>query len=438
MKNQLLTKIVLLIGFMLVAIGIACAQGEKNTVAGVAFSTAAILLYVGMFALTKLVLNIPGILSLFWLGGIGVASFKLSHLSSKWENETWIALIGFYAVFIATYFLVDKIKTKTTYHNQTEISNEKLFKSIIILTTITTLAFLAEVFILGYIPIATKNTPHAYSYFHVTGIHYFTVSTVFIIPLAYLYRKKTKENTITIFLCCLLSILIPIMCVSRFFVMVTIILTMFVVIHEQKQINAKKTFLIIGIALIILVPLYVLVTYFRSHSVAYLNEIFEMKNQNIPIFITQPYMYIANNFENLNCLVRDCTSLLHGRRMLFPFFALTGLKFIFPESFLVTETIYITKKELTTLTLIYDSYFDFGVVGVLVFGVLLGGVGAFLTKKMLHTQNPFAKLLYLQFVVYMMLSFFTTWFSNPTTWFWFVLTIAGWIYTSPIRLKERT
>lgn len=68
MKNQLLTKIVLLIGFMLVAIGIACAQGEKNTVAGVAFSTAAILLYVGMFALTKLVLNIPGILSLFWLG----------------------------------------------------------------------------------------------------------------------------------------------------------------------------------------------------------------------------------------------------------------------------------------------------------------------------------------------------------------------------------
>ena len=35
----------------------------------------------------------------------------------------------------------------------------------------------------------------------------------------------------------------------------------------------------------------------------YLNGIFEMKNAATPIFITQPYMYIANNYDNFDCLV---------------------------------------------------------------------------------------------------------------------------------------
>ena len=42
-----------------------------------------------------------------------------------------------------------------------------------------------------------------------------------------------------------------------------------------------------------------------------------------------------------------------------------------------------------------------------------------LLKKM---RNPVGYLFYAQIAMYFALSFFTTWFSNPTTWFWFVLT----------------
>ena len=98
-----------------------------------------------------------------------------------------------------------------------------------------------------------------------------------------------------------------------------------------------------------MVPLYVMLTIARSHDVTYLNGIFEMKNSSTPIFITQPYMYIANNYENFNCLVEQLPAHSLGLKMLFPVWALTGLKFLIPS--LVNFPIYVDKVELTTVTL---------------------------------------------------------------------------------------
>ena len=48
---------------------------------------------------------------------------------------------------------------------------------------------------------------------------------------------------------------------------------------------------------------------------------------------------------------------------MFPLWAFTGLKFLKPE--LVNWPLYTTKEELTTVTLFYDAYYDFGVAGVI-------------------------------------------------------------------------
>ena len=145
-----------------------------------------------------------------------------------------------------------------------------------------------------------------------------------------------------------------------------------------------------------------------------------MKNRNMPIFITQPYMYIANNFDNFNCLVKELPAHTLGLRQLFPLFALTGLKFLFPS--LVSFPLYITKTELTTVTLIYDAYYDFGLLGVVLLGLILGGLCLWAEKNANRGRNPLGLLFYGQLSMYLVFSFFTTWFSNPTTWFWFGLT----------------
>lgn len=76
----------------------------------------------------------------------------------------------------------------------------------------------------------------------------------------------------------------------------------------------------------------------------------------------------------------------------------------------------------------YDAYYDFGWVGVLVFSCLLGLVAYVLSVKLREMRNPIGYLLYAQMAAYLTLSFFTTWFSNTTTWFLLIVTALMALY----------
>ena len=113
--------------------------------------------------------------------------------------------------------------------------------------------------------------------------------------------------------------------------------------------------------------------------------------------------------------------------MLFPVFALTGMKFSHPE--LVSFPLYVTKEELTTLTLIYDAYYDFGIPGVMIFTFVTGLVTSWLEERVSGDGiKPVTVFIYSQVMFYLLFSFFTTWFSNPATWFYFIASIAIGIY----------
>ena len=146
---------------------------------------------------------------------------------------------------------------------------------------------------------------------------------------------------------------------------------------------------------------------------------------NVPIFISQPYIYISNNYDNFNYLVSNISSYSLGLKSLYPFIALTGLKFFMPA--LADFPIYVVKEELSTLTLVYDAYYDFGIFGIILFGILLGCMIYVLERLMYTKNNPIVYLIYAQSTLYLLLSFFTTWFSNPTTWFYFAISVLIYI-----------
>ena len=277
---------------------------------------------------------------------------------------------------------------------------------------------------LKYIPLFVKGVPHAYSEFHISGVHYFTVSCVLVPSLAVLFflegGSRRRYRNVMAVLMTIISLAIPIMCVSRFQLIFAVLTACFTFGAYYRRMSP---WLLPALAVVVL-PFYVILTIARSHDVAYLNGIFEMKNSQMPIFISQPYIYIANNYENFDCLVEALPRHTFGIRMLFPVWALTGLKFVFP--YLISFPIYVTKTELTTTTLFYDAYYDFGVLGVAVLACILGSAAFWLVNAVrdMKSQNPMKYMLYGQFAVYMMLSFFTTWFSNPTTWFYFAVTAA--------------
>ena len=269
------------------------------------------------------------------------------------------------------------------------------------------------------------GVPHAYSYFHVTGVHYFTVSSVLVPSMAVVYGamlrrrggnlQKSRGFWAAVVLAAL-SLALPVLCVSRFQLIMAAGMALFTFISINEAIRLRYVLLLAAF----MIPAYLGLTVMRSHSVSYLNGIFEMKNSATPIFITQPYMYIANNYDNFNCLVEGLEEYARGRRMLFPLWAFTGLKFVAP--FLVNFPLFVTKEELTTVTLFYDAYYDFGLAGMILFGAVLGAICCLLVRRREREHSMAEHLVYAQIAMYMALSFFTTWFSNPTTWFYLGVT----------------
>lgn len=357
-----------------------------------------------------------------------MACLKLSYLQSDWNPITWVCFYLALAGFWLTYEFSGQL-AKEHYGRRRQRRGffiRPVYRCMQGLTLVSLGAFLFEVVKLKYVPLLVRGVPHAYSEFHISGVHYFTVSCVLVPSLAVLFfleggSGRTYRNVMAVVMA-LVALIIPLLCVSRFQLIFSVLVACFTFGAYQRRLNP---WVLPAIAAALL-PFYVILTIARSHDIAYLNGIFEMKNSQLPIFISQPYIYIANNYENFDCLVEALPKHTFGIRMLFPVWALTGLKFLFPQ--LISYPPYVTKTELTTVTLFYDAYYDFGILGVIVFACALGFVAQLLVRKAEEMKNPIGYLFYSQFGVYMMLSFFTTWFSNPTTWFYLAVTGVMAIY----------
>ena len=418
--------------------GMLFASSAHYYMSGGSLILAALYLYFYDYKKSGNPLHLRALFSLFWVGGEGVSCLKLSRLQTEWDLITWasffVALAAFWTVFELAenkVFTPERRKESKKAEELLIADSFGMYTAILLLTAVSFGAFLLEAAVLGYVPFFLRGVPHAYSYFHISGVHYFTVSCVLVPSMAVILflkgRGLTGRQKVFTAAALILSLLIPVLCVSRFQLIFAVILA----VLTYMQVSGKKKLRYLFAAAAGLIPLYVVLTIARSHDVAYLNGIFEMKNENTPIFITQPYMYIANNYDNFNCLVTELPRHTLGVKGLFPLWALTGLKFLKPE--LVAYPIFTTKEELTTVTLFYDAYYDFGVAGVFFFAAVLGFAAAWLMERAARPGNPFWQLFYSQAAMYFMLSFFTTWYSNPTTWFYFAATGAAALYVELVR-----
>lgn len=435
---------------------------------GLCLIFAAAFLYLTEYRRTRSTLNLRGLLALGLIGGEGVARFQLSRLSTDWTMQTWLSFYVFYLIFDLSAQFAEQVWTAgadrrvsgsevsrsadsasngvrdaCVFHGCPWTEDEELaemmdgkcghgrpargektgpdlryFRYVLVgLLGISWAAFFFEARRLGFVPLFTVDTPHAYSYFHVKGVHYFTTLAVLTPAVSMLYlsarRKHGLRPDVLALLGLLLPILLTLLMVSRFQFMISVILAVFVALLSGRRYKLWQLLLLLAL----MVAAYVFITIERAHSVEYLNGIFEMKDPSTPIFITQPYMYIANNYDNFNVMTCELTTHAHGLRMLYPFVTLSGLKFFVP-ALAQGFPLFVTKEELTTVTMLYDAWYDFGLAGIVLFAVVLGLVSGAVSRACRKDRNPFSVLLYAQLAFYYLVSFFTTWFSNPATWFY--------------------
>ena len=381
-------------------------------------------------------LDLRILLTLSWVGGIALSTLKLSRLQSVWSFKMWASLFLFY---YAALFVHDLISSGfrdsgpltpgfglVRADESVKRFRKKIWSCILIILTLGMVSFAAEIVAFkGELPILSDK-PHAYTAFHITGIHYFIVSMIFVPVLSVLYLFSgpvSKKELVLLSLASDSVFLVYVLMLSKLQLVFTVVLPAMAVLLLQRRFRTRTVFLWFLLLLIILMSGLVVLMSLRHYPEGYLEGIFKFKDPETAPAFQYVYTYIVNNFENLNLLTEHLQDYSYGVRQLFPAFALTGAKFLPKVQALMAVERYLTIEELTTVTILYDAYGDFGIAGTAVFGIFLGAVNGYVSELFRRKRNLTSVILYVQLAVYMGLAFFTTWFSNPTTWFWFAMTV---------------
>ncbi len=160
---------------------------------GVLLMLEALYLYLHWVKETGNLTELRGLFTLAWVGGQGIACLKLSRLQTDWDYVTWLCFFLIYIGFGIGYEWgqrYDMDTGKELCKNRTQA--DRLFLCITGLMAVSVLCFLFEAVKLGFIPLFSDK-PHAYSYFHISGVHYFTISCILIPAITVLYQKVSEE-----------------------------------------------------------------------------------------------------------------------------------------------------------------------------------------------------------------------------------------------------
>lgn len=394
---------------------------------GIILIVEAVYLYVHWVRESGSFVELRALFTLAWVGGQGISCLKLSTLQDTWSYITWLSFFVIYIAFGIGYEWgrkYSRVEGKEPEKNKKKA--DRLFRCIMLLLVVSAGCFVIEIIRIGYIPVFSDE-PYSYSYFRMSALHYLhycAISCILIPGLTVLWKKidseESKWRNGAIIIANIVAFAVPFLYVSRFQFLfeIGVVAVIYILVNKNMR---KSTLVLLGL---VVCAAYVVITLSQKRDAIYLNNVFKMKYTHMPVFLTQPYIYIANNYDNFDCLVKNLPKFSYGLRMLFPFVSLTGLKFVMPN--LVPATVYLTSTELTTFTMFYDAYYDFGVIGVFVIALLIGVVAKVIIDIIKKSDNPVVYLLYGQIAVYLALAFFTTWFSSPATWFWLIIT--GMIY----------
>ena len=133
-----------------------------------------------------------GLFCLFFIGGQGVSCFKLSYLQTDWLLITWVsffvAVMAFWWVFEVLTRMYDgwsasDMGSVYKYYSSADspLQANRILISMTVITLVSVSAFAFEAWRLDFVPMFSYGVPHAYSYFHIKGVHYFTVSFVVLV-----------------------------------------------------------------------------------------------------------------------------------------------------------------------------------------------------------------------------------------------------------------
>lgn len=402
-------------------------------------------------------LDLRAIFTGVWLGTIGLAAFRLAEYQEPWQLKTWVLFGLAYGLFmmgmtvgiITGNRLFPDFLRKRKAHKQGRIQfvykPNRLFTICIVTTGIGIACFIANTLIRGYIP-SFSDDPLAYATFY-TKFHLFAIAASSISGLCYYClttQKLSVVKKVLLLLCILYSTFVfPILIVSRAIFATSALSLATVVFYRHGK---KLWVLVLCVALMLGVYLGIsslrgytddqLKAYFQPSTITLdpqwpsdaetnASDATEPTDNDEPgsdtnkTFTLSPklaflYTYLTVGHDNFNEVVQNLDEYTYGARQLKPFNVILRIDAL--DKLATPTNWYCVEDYLPTVSLLGDAYYDFHVIGVIIFAILWSFVLGLIQSLYTSTGNPFPLLLLGNTMTPVAMSFFECWMSYFPHW----------------------
>ena len=373
------------------------------------------------FSKDKKLISPIKLFNLIWIVILGLYYFKLSYLQQDFSFRTLLIfflcivfydIVSFYMLYVKRSYQKER---KKLYIPKIDIEKKLKYVNYIFI-----ILFVVECIYSKGFPVLFKLTTGYSNYlnFGIPSLHG-VLNGLAIVLATYYILKKSKWKY--------LYILFAVLTISRqviiSIIIQTIIVSILFAIKENKKINYKK-YIFGGIIVLFAFAMF---GNFRSGS-DMMGIIFRSKYPNLPNPIMWVYSYTEFSLSNFNNLVSMTNGMVnYGASSLLMFLPTVVLKFLNISP--VWQEKYIIQDSFNVSTWFPEIYLDFGILGIIIFSILIAVLGSYLYKKTQKNLNIENGMIYAVFAHNILLFFFVNMFL-------YIPIVAEFIYI-PLLFREK-
>jgi oligosaccharide repeat unit polymerase len=289
---------------------------------------------------------------------------------------------------------------------------------VFILWTLVILSFVITVVVLGAPPALSLQSDRETYYLGFWGAFFSLNSVLYSLILFDRYQIQAIDRKLSEFYS--ITLYCTVFLFANKFQIFTLIL-IFIVMRGilVKGQKIRSLIILVAVAILIFTILYNTV-YLKMYNFS-VNDTLKWYNMKLPKefgFIANPYLYIANNFDNLYTFISMKPSRMYGYNGVYNITRSKELcEFIFTPSISARSKDFSGSMRLgamNTGSIFLHPYWDFGIAGVFIYAVFCGALCGFIERKLVENKDFMSCFAYCYAMIGVFASFFTDAFLSKS------------------------
>lgn len=371
----------------------------------------------------------PGrLFGIVWALALGLSSLKLSALQHEWSLVSWLIILLGVLGFLAGAFLsyvqnLDQphlsLRQMREVLSGTVIYEKRLYAVILSGFAAYCISYAVVYLVKGFIPLFGMKGTESRVEFQVFGFGLLLHSVVFITYLTTLFHiffRAQRAKKIVLQLVCLITAVTFFFLLQRFQLVMATLMIMCLLYYTTSKLRLKNA----AILFLLIVAFFYWVSSIRGAQLLqqYLYLSSKMRFSSDYAFLTEPYMYMVMNLENLARGIDRLETYTFGYYSLDFLMALTGLKHWLADYFALDPLPFLNSGY-NTYSSFWAYYRDFGVLGLTLIEFCIGWVIAQLYASMRRRPSLHNVSAYSAAIFTVIMSFFMT----IASLLWFVFNV---------------